>query len=59
MPIYYINDVLTEIKVHVLITSGNTIKVNIIHNVTPKTNELKKLIVITLVVGTVKSAISL
>jgi hypothetical protein len=59
MPIYYINDVLTEIKVHVLITSGNIMKVNIIHNVTPKTNELKKLIVITLVVGTVKSAISL
>jgi hypothetical protein len=59
MPIYYINDVLTEIKVHVLITSGKIMKVNIIHNVTPKTNELKKLIVITLVVGTVKSAISL
>lgn len=55
----YIKDVLIEIKVQVLITCGNSIKVIIIHKVAPKTNELKKLTVTVLVFGTVRSAISL
>ena len=55
----YIKDVLTEIKVQVLITCRNNMNVKIIHKVTPKTIELKKLTVIVFVVGIATSAISL
>jgi hypothetical protein len=55
----YIKDVLTEIKVQVLITCGNNMNVKIIHKVIPKTIELKKLTVIVFVVGIATSAISL